>query len=320
MATFDQLLQAAGEAVRRSRDAQARAVAQGEQIEQIRQEHARMVQNAQDLQQALGRIQMQRNTGDPGIQRVENIPGRRIPFDLLVDIPIGANVTSVQQGTISISQEGPFVAVSRYATFLSTYQFQFRDPANPGSVATFLGRSFGRYRPVHSVWDLNDGQPHTQVVLAAPPAFPGTGAPHVISPANASPFRSMEADFRIRFTDAGSSFPRSNIEVPSTFWTQDLSDPFNLGALDVFERGEVLQFQVLPLHPNNPAFGNISGFGLPNPAFPFADSQYDAHEGISDPNNLAADTTDPITRVPSGILSIGFHGYRIVQPAGAGPY
>jgi hypothetical protein len=27
-----------------------------------------------------------------------------------------------------------------------------------------------------------------------------------------------------------------------------------------------------------------------------------------------------VTRVASGILTIGFHGYRIVQPAGAGPY
>lgn len=210
------------------------------------------------------------------------------------------------------------VCTCRYATFLSAFAFEVRDPEDPGVVDNFNGRSFGRYRPIHSAWDLNDGQPYSEVVQAA--AFPGTGAPHVASPSNASPFRTMEPDFRIRFENAGSSFPRSNIEVPSSFWTTEINSPFMLGALDVFERGEVLTFKVLPLHPNNPAFSNILGFGAPNPAFPFVDSGWDAVEGVSDPNVVAAAAVDPVTRVQDGILTIGFHGYRIVQPAGAGPY
>lgn len=317
--TFQQLMDSAGLAIKQSRDALQASQQIGSQLGGIRQQMAQLAQNASDLQSALQRVQVQRTGGDPGIQRVENIPGRRVPFDLFVDIPIGDNVASVQQGTITISQEGPFVAVSRMAVFLSTYQFQVvADPSQPNVKATFCGRSFGRQRPIHSVWDLNDGLPRTQVVLAA--AMPGTGAPQVISPSNASPFRSMEADYRIKFENAGSSFPRSNIEVPSAFWTRGQNDPFELGALDVFERGEVMTFQVLPLHTNNPPFGNVAGFGAPNPAFPFIQSGFDAIEGVVDANNPAAGTTDPVTRVASGILTIGFHGYRIVQPAGAGPY
>jgi hypothetical protein len=316
---IQQLMDSAGLAIKQSRDALQAAGQAGAQMAGMRQEMARMAQNAADLQTALQRVQMQRQNGDPGIQRVENIPGRRVPFDLFVDIPIGDNITSVQQGTITISQEGPFVATARMAVFLSTYQFQVvPDPNQPNNKATFAGRSFGRQRPIHSVWDLNDGLPRTQVVM--PVAMPGTGAPQVISPSNASPFRSMEADYRIRFENAGSSFPRSNIEIPSAFWVRGQNDPFELGALDVFERGEVLTFQVLPLHPNNPPYGNVFGFGAPNPNYPFLQSGFDAIEGVVDANNPDAGSTDPVTRVASGILTIGFHGYRIVQPAGAGPY
>ena len=317
---MQQMAQLAGEAARRSRNAEAALAQLQSEHAGVKAELARNAQGMSDLQQALSRLQVQQSTGNPSIQRVENIPGRRIPFDLVVDIPIGASVNSVQQGTITISQEGPFVAVARYAAFLSTHSFEVADPEDPTSKASFVGRSFGRFRPIHSAWDLSDGQMPPQVTLTGAPAFPGTGAPFVASPSNAASFRSMEADYRIAFRNAGSSFPRQNIEIPSTFYTKDINSPFDLAALDVFERGEVLQWQVLPLHPNNPPYGNISGFGAPNPAYPFIDSGFDVHEGISDANSTAAGSTDPVTRVASGILTIGFHGYRIVQPAGAGPY
>jgi hypothetical protein len=312
------LQRSAGYAVQQSREAIAAAQRLGGDLAAVRQELMAQKQANEALAAALSRIQVQHRVGDPHIQRIENIPGRRIPFDLLVDIPIGANVSATQQGTITVSQEGPFVAVARMATFLSTMQFQVRDPEAGGAPATFQGRSFGRYRPIASVWDLNDGQPYSDVSQLV--AFPGTGAPHVASPSNQSPFRSMETDLRILFTNAGSSFPRSNQEVPSTFWSKYIANPFELGALDVFERGEVMSFNVLPLHVNNPPFGNIEGFGAPNPAFPFLDSGWDAVEGISDPNDPAAGDTDPVTRLPNGILTIGFHGYRIVQQPGVAGY
>jgi len=276
----------------------------------------RLINENLALKSALERVQMTRQA-DPKIQYVENIPGRRVPWDMTVDIPIAAGVNAVQQGTVMVSQEGPFVAVARYATLLSQHQFQFTEPGTATTV-TFNSRSYGRYRPIHSAWDLYDGRPITQVTEAV--AFPGTGAPHIINPSSESAWRSMEGDFRVQFINAGSSYPRGNQPVPSTFWTTEINSPFNLGALDVFERGEVLTFNVLPLHVNNPPFGNVSGFAVPNAAYPFIDSQWDAVEGITDPVDADAEDTDPVVRLPNAILTIGFHGYRIIQPPGAGPY
>ena len=299
-------------AISNAKDASQRAMNAEAQNAQLIQRLGAQEKSIRDLANAVGKVQVY-GGDNPDIQRIENIPGRRVPFDYLVDIPIGPNITSVQQGTITISQEGPFVAVARYATFLSQYQFERQD--DTGAVTTFSGRSFGRYRPIHSAWDMNDGQVVSEVAQIVP--FPGTGAPHVSSPSNASPFRSMEGDYRIKFEDAGSSYPRSNIEVPSPFWTKSINEPFDLGALDFFERGSVMTFKCLPTHANNAAFGNVFGYGAPNPDFPFVDSQWDTVEGINDPNDAAA-TQDPITRAPQGVLTIGFHGYRIIQPAGAG--
>ncbi len=255
--------------------------------------------------------------GPPNLQYIESIPGRRVPFDVIVTIPIGAAVLSVQQQSTIISQEGPFVAVSRYATFLSQYQIQRIDPVS-GARANFFGRSFGRYRPIHSAGDINDGLPRSQVLQAE--AFSGTGAPHVLSPSNGSTFRSMVPDFTVEFKNAGSSFPRSNAPVPSVFWTNADLGAYDLGALDVFERGEVLQFNVQPLHANNPSYGNIQSFVPSNTSFPFLASGFDYIEGINDQADADAGTTDPVTRLPDGILTIGYHGYRIVQPPGGGPY
>lgn len=302
---FERMQQSIGVAVR-----DARLAAQLSQNNQALL--AQQAQSLQNLANAVGKVQVYGGE-NPSIQRIENIPGRRVPFDYLVDIPIGPNVTSVQQGTITVSQEGPFVAVARYATFLSQYQFERQD--DTGARTTFSGRSFGRYRPIHSAWDLNDGQVVSEVSQTV--AFPGTGAPHVTSPSNSSPFRTMEGDYRIQVINAGSSYPRSNIEVPSPFWTKNINEAFDLGALDFFERGEVMTFKILPTHANNAAYGNAFGFGAPNPLFPFVGSQWDSVEGISDPNTADLEA-DPITRAPQGVLTIGFHGYRIIQPAGAG--
>jgi hypothetical protein len=256
--------------------------------------------------------------GPPNIQYIENIPGRRVPFDLLVNIFIGAGVNTVQQQSILVSQEGPFVAVSRVATFISQLQLQRIDP-DTQAKANFFGRSYGRQRPIHSAWDLMDGMPRQQVLQSE--AFPGTGSPHILSPSNGSPFRTMESDYTIQFLNAGSSFPRSNIQVPSAFWTPQINAPFELGALDVFERGETLTFNVQPLHVNNPSYGNIQGFAAGGAgSFPFLASGWDYIEGINDEAIASAGATDPITRLPDGILCIGFHGYRIIQPAGSGPY
>lgn len=283
----------------------------------IRQELQRQQRDIQNIADALSMIKGEGGSrgGDyrtDDIRYIENIPGRRIPFDTLVRIPIGANITTEQQNSTTISQDGPFVAVARVAAFQSAYQFSLRDPETQ-QLAAFVGRSFGRFRPVHSAWDLGDaGAGVFQPVVGG--ALPGTGAPIYASPSNHSSFRTMEFDGLITFQNQGAGYFRSNIEVPSTMYTEAINSPFQLGSFDFFERGETLQWKVVPLHANNAGAGNASGYGAGG-AFPFIDSQYDVHEGVVDPE-LADITTDPVTRLPDGILYVGFHGFRVIQPPG----
>lgn len=323
MATYEQVLaqlQAsvgnANRVAREASDAANQANAQRQQLSQIvtglQTQLAQQKASSEALQNALSRLQIERTQGDPNIQRVENIPGKRIQFDCFVEIPLTPGSSEAAQQTYMIPQTGPFIAVARYAALFSYNAFQTLDQSG-NVVATFQGRSFGRQRPIASVWDLNDGQ-----LLdgnPAPVAQPGTGAPYIVGVPNASPFRSMEGDFRIQFMEQGTQFPRQNLPVPSALWNKGISDPSELAALDFFPRGAVLQFTVQPTHPLNPAYGNAFGF---SGSYPFPESQWDAVEGIVD--TAGQSTTDPVVRVPNATLVIGFMGYMIVQPAGAGAY
>ena len=123
--------------------------------------------------------------------------------------------------------------------------------------------------------------------------------------------------------------------MPSTVWHKRMGEPLNLACVDVFEPGETVLFGVTPLHPNNPAYGNIQGLvsradsavydpttggGANNPAavgaYPYLASQFDGHEGIDDEtvNGDTLNTADRVTRLENGTLTIGYLGYRIVQP------
>ena len=306
-----ELKQGVGSAHAAARAAEAKAQTVDGRVALQDQRVARMEADINNLSSALSSVKSESAGGDPHIRYIEQIPGRRIPFDLIVNIPIGANIQSEQQAPTMISQDGPFVAVARYATFQSAYSFSRTDPVTQVNAA-FQGRSYGRFRPVSSVGDITDGLQGFQPVTGG--AMPGTGAGIVASPSNKSGFRSMEFDGVVQFLNQGSGFQRQNIEIPSSFYQQEINSPFLLGALDFFERGETLQWKVTPTHVNNPPFGNVSGFGAGG-FFPFLDSQYDVHEGILDPV-IAGVEADPIIRLPEGILSIGFHGYRIVQPPG----
>jgi hypothetical protein len=311
--SFQQQIGAAHAAAREARQEVAGSRTKNAILEQ------RLERQAQELDRLSSAISQVKAVGpsrsDPmatHIRYVEDIPGRRVPFDYIVNIPIGANITSEQQATATITQDGPFVAVARFAIFQSAYQFSRVDP-DTSAVGTFQGRSYGRYRPIHSAWDLNDASAGVFSPVAGGP-LPGAGQPIFASSSNHSSFRTMEFDGVINFLNQGSAYPRQNIPIPSAFYTNQINSPFALGALDFFEKSEVLQWKVLPSHANNPNYGNASGYGTGG-FFPFLGSQYDVHEGIVDPE-LEGVQTDPITRVPDGFLIIGFHGYRIIQPPG----
>jgi hypothetical protein len=129
----------------------------------------------------------------------------------------------------------------------------------------------------------------------------------------------MEFDGNILFVNSGSGYPRTNDSsgIPSSMYVSGINDAFQLGALDFFERGETLEWNVTPMHENNPSAGNVFGFGTVNAnnIFPFSDAQYDVQEGVLDPD-IADVSTDPVSRNPAGFLILGFHGFKIIQPPG----
>jgi hypothetical protein len=309
---------------------------------QLSQLHGRMeelsrVTSAMHGKRSGGRVWTGRTT------MIEDIPGRRVPYVMVVDIPISSSDTSIRESSITISQEGPFVAVRRMATFQSVFEYQVTTPSS--TIARFTGRSYGRYRPVHSVCDIMDSQHNSTgnssqwwlAAIANPASIVGTQLPtgSLGLASNMSSFRSMQFDGRISVINAGSSYPRQNISVPSAFWAAESNTPVALGALDFFERGEVITIRVQPNHVNNAPAGNVDGDAVfpvrTAPAFgsggyPFVEGQYDAHEGIAAPgsNTLgllsplapALVSTDKVTRLPDGILTVAYEGYRIIQPSG----
>lgn len=318
MADFQQILaqlqQTAGFAAAQAKAAVQTANSVQGSVSMVRQEQERQARDMQNLANSLQGVSAKSLGGsnvNDHVRLIESIPGRRVPFDFVCSIPIGANVTAMQQQSRTVSQDGPFVAVARMAAFQSAYQFARTDPVT-GAVAAFQGRSYGRMRPFHSMWDLNDGQMGYQPTSGAAP--PGTGASVYASPSNQSSFRSMEFDAVITMLNQGSAIPRSNDPIPSAWYSEAINSPWQLGALDFFERGEVVQWQVTPTHVNNPPAGNVSGFAAGG-SYPFLASQYDVQEGVLDPL-MRGVTTDPITRLPDGVLYVALHGFRIWQPPG----
>jgi hypothetical protein len=312
------------------------------------QQLAKLAKRCEQMQSVINAISAQRqgSSANPEVEYIEQIPGRRVPYDLLIDIPVGANETTEVQDSVQISQEGPFVAVARFATFQSTYEFRTTDP-DTAEQSRLAGRSYGRYRPIHSAWDIEDSQHNAYTdagnwflthLLNMPGMLAGDELPSgaLGLPSNMSSFRTMQTDGRVTVVNAGSSYPRQNVSVPSSMWTRQINSPFELGALDFFERGETLTVKYQPLHVNNPPAGNVTGslvmagagaLGSGPDNWPFAEGQFDAHEGVATPgasviatkgdeNLPTALNVDSVERLPNGILTIGWHGYRIIQPIG----
>jgi len=255
--------------------------------------------------------------GLPDVLHIEDIPGRRVPFDVSVKLRIAPNSTSKVENSYTVTEHGPFVAVGRYATFLSSYTFSV---VEDGTSETYVGRSFGRFRPVSSVIDFMDAQQGWQQTYAwSGLAAEGCGASDATPvtalterPTNRSPFRTMSFDGYCGIRNT--VFPRQNEDVPLALWAPGIESMMQLPVLDYFERGETIEFWAEPTHVNNPAAGNIDALVG---AMPFLAGQYDGHEGIKYDSWLCTTgATDTVTRSPAGILQLGYFGYRILHPSG----
>jgi hypothetical protein len=238
---------------------------------------------------------------------VDSIPGKRVPFDMVVSQAVGADDVGPWDVPMQISADGYFVATHRYATFLSSFSFQVAGEG--GDVATFAGRSSGRYRPVHSALDLMDGQGGWNPAVGA--ANPGTGIWQVEHVTNRSGFRTMEWDGTIEMRATDSDYRRQNNPVPSSMWASGFNALLKLSVPDVFKPATTIMFHVQSNHINNPAAGNIAAVVG---SLPYIDGQYDGHEGIGYPAAVPAETPDTKTRRPDGILVLGYMGHMILAP------
>jgi hypothetical protein len=245
-----------------------------------------------------------------GMKYVDDIPGRRVYFDMVASIPIAADSSGPYEQALYVTPDGYFVATHRYAIFLSSYVFQVTSEGN--ETATFNGRSNGRYRPIHSACDLLDAQGGWNEPVGV--AAPGTGLMQVDSITNRSGFRTMQFDGTVEVVVRDSDYRRQNNPVPTPLWAPGFESILKLPVPDVFRPATTIDISVQANHTNNPAAGNIQNVVG---ALPYLDGQYDGHEGIGTVAAVQAGTDDAITRRPDGILYVGFLGYRIVAPAGA---
>jgi hypothetical protein len=245
---------------------------------------------------------------------IEDIPGRRIPFDIPIQIAVPANLQTGVSGSFTISQDGPFVAVARYATFVSLYGFEVTDGQN---VQRFEGRSWGRQRPISSVLDFMDAMNGWDWSWnlgnegCVPPQTTPLGAvPHRAT--NQSPFRTMEWDGWISLK--GAVYPRQSDKVPSSLWAPGMEQMLTLPVLDYWEKGETIELELEPMHINNPIAGNIQAIVG---SMPYLAGQYDGHEGIGYSQwECDEGVQDTIIRKPDGVVIVGLLGFRILQPAG----
>lgn len=297
-------------------------------VAQSHQEQAAQMQHLHGLMQGLkigsggagrgGPSVMQ--VGRPDMLSIEEIPGRRIPWDITVQIGIPDSQVSPLPGSYPLSMDGPFVAVARYATFVSSYTFQVTDGAN---INRFTGRTWGRQRPISSVLDLMDAMTGWADGVCGYDCFDSTDPcegelatgpkPAVISrPTSRNPGRSMVFDGYVKLTNG--TYPRQNQQVPTSLWAPGFNQMLQLPVLDYWEKGDTIEFEVEPSHANNAPQGNIQAL---LGSMPYLDGQFDGQEGIMYPDwQCTPDVPDIIQRRPAGILIVGLLGFKILQPPG----
>ena len=240
---------------------------------------------------------------------VDDIPGKRVAFDMLCSIPVAADNSGPFSQSMYVTPDGYFVATHRFAVFLSSFVFQITDP-DTNETAQFNGRSNGRYRPVHSACDIMDAMNGWNEPVGV--ADPGDGTVQIEHTTNRSPFRTMEFDGTVEVIVRDSDYRRQNNPIPTAIWAPGFDLIQKLPVPDVFRPGTTVDVNLQSNHTNNPAAGNIQTVVG---ALPYLDGQYDGHEGIGYTAAVQSQTADQVTRRPDGIFVCGYLGYRILTPA-----
>lgn len=251
--------------------------------------------------------------GRPDMLAIDEIPGRRVPWDLTMQIAVPDQATGPLTATYPLSMDGPFVAVARYATFISSYTFQV---SQESGSPRYTGRTWGRQRPISSVLDLMDAMGWADGLGIETDGDCAEGGPPMTAvasrPVSRSPGRSMVFDGYVQIKN--STYPRQNQQVPTSLWAPGWDQMVQLPVLDYWEKGDSIEVELEPMHVNNPMAGNIQAL---LGSMPFLGGQFDGQEGIMYPSwQCTPGQSDTIQRRPSGVFVLGFLGFKILQPPG----
>jgi hypothetical protein len=139
---------------------------------------------------------------------VEDIPGKRVPFWVVIQVTIPASSTSRTSGIHTLSMDGPFVATDIFASFLPS--------ADGGANANAVNRWRG---------PASD-EPETELA--------------------ANTFSADVPDFFWELEDAGSNRARQNLPIPSAVFSHGRVNLGEFGVGDFFERQSVIRVWITP--------------------------------------------------------------------------
>lgn len=148
---------------------------------------------------------------------IEQIPGRRVPYKAVIDLPIDANSTSKVDGTFNVSQDGAFVL-----TGIGLFYKRMNPPA-PNPPTPFAG-----------IWGYATASA-ARIISVFPTAsgFFGLDQPHITSGA-------------LQIIDRGSDRQWQNKEVASALFSPEAGGIYVEPVACLFDRDSVIEASFTP--------------------------------------------------------------------------
>lgn len=147
---------------------------------------------------------------------IEQIPGRRVPYKAVIDLPVLANSGAKVDGVYNVSQDGPFVL-----TGIGLF-YKRMNPPSPEPPDPFAG-----------IWGYATAA-HARLLDTHPAeGFLGLDQPHVTSGG-------------LQITDRGSDRQWQNKEIPSALFSAEAGGIYVEPVACLFERDSVIEASFTP--------------------------------------------------------------------------
>jgi len=147
---------------------------------------------------------------------IEQIPGRRVPYKAVIDLPIPANSGSKVDGTYNVSQDGPFIL-----TGIGLFYKRVNPPA-PAPADPFAG-----------AWGYATAADSRLLDTHPAEGFLGLDQPHVTSGG-------------LQIIDRGSDRQWQNKEIPSSLFSGQAGGIYVEPVACLFERDSVIEASFTP--------------------------------------------------------------------------